>query len=62
MPNSFKHVFVSNLSKDNPQAFDDLLKCGFGDRSLSETFCTIHEDLITEHFKKESKGTARHYR
>ena len=48
------------FSRDNAQAFDDLLKYGFG--SSGETFSTIHRDLVTEHFNKESKETAGSYR
>ena len=28
--NSFQHAFLNNLSKDRPQAFNDLLKYRFG--------------------------------
>ena len=60
--NLFQHVFLSNLSKDNLSVFDDLLKYRFGATSLGETFSTIHGDLVTEHFNKESKGTTGPYR
>ena len=60
--NSFQHVFLSNHSKGNPQAFDDLLKYRFGATSLGETFSTIHEDLVAENFNKESKGKTGPYR
>ena len=60
--NLFQHVFLSNLSKDNLSVFDDLLKYRFGAISLGETFSTIHGDLVTEHFNKESKRTTGPYR
>ena len=40
--NSFEHVLLSNLSKDNPKAFDDLLKDRFGATSLCETFSAVY--------------------
>ena len=60
--NSFQHVLLSNLSKDNPKAFDDLLKDRFGATSLGETFSAVYRDLNTEYFNKESKGMAGSYR
>ena len=48
--------------KNNPEAFDDLLKYILGAISLGETFSTIHGDLVTEHFNKKSKGTTETYR
>ena len=60
--NSFEHVLLSNLSKDNPKAFDDLLKDRFGATSLGETFSAVYRDLVTEYFNKESKGMAGSYR
>ena len=59
--NSFQHAFLNNPSKDSPQAFDDLLKYGFGATSSGESFSTMHGDLVTECFNKESKGTAGTY-
>ena len=41
--NSFQHVLLSNLSKDNPKAFDDLLKDRFGATSLGETLVQFTE-------------------
>ena len=40
--NSFQHLFLNNLSKDNPRVFNDLLKYGFEATSLSETFSRVH--------------------
>ena len=41
--NSFEHVLLSNLSKDSPKAFDDLLKDRFGATSLGETLVQFTE-------------------
>ena len=53
--NSFQHVLLNNLSKDNPQVFHDLLKYRFGATSSGESFSAIRGDLLKEHFSKESK-------
>ena len=63
--NSFQHVFLGNHSKDNQQAFDDLLRYRFRAPSSGDgapTFNKIHGDLITEHFSKESKGRTGPFR
>ena len=60
--NSFQQEFLSNILQNSPQTFGDLLKHGFGATSSGETFSTIHGDLVTGHFNKESKGTAEPYR
>ena len=55
---SFQGVFLSYLSKENSQAFEDLLKYGFGAKSSGETSRKIHGNVVKKHFKEESKGTA----
>ena len=61
--NSFEHVFLKNLSKDNSETFDYRLRNGFGATSSIETFSTIHGYIdIKEHCHKKSKGTVGPYR
>ena len=58
----FHHIIprcLSQLSlKENPQSFKDLLKYGFGAKSSGETSRKIHGNVVKQHFKEESKGTA----
>ena len=56
--NSFQYVFLSNLSKDNQQAWCDILKYGFGATSSGEIFSEFCGDFVTEYFNKKYKGKA----
>ena len=40
----------------------DLISNGYDASSSGDSFSTIHGDLVTEHFNKETKGTARPFR
>ena len=51
--NSLQNVFMRNLSRSNPQAFNNLLQYRFGASSTGDPFRTIHGDLVKEHFNKE---------
>ena len=61
--NTYHHVFLTNLKNTNHQACTDLTKYGFGcTRTEKERFSTKHGDIETEHFNRETKGTAVPFR
>ena len=39
----------------------DLITNGHGALCFGDSFATIYRDLVTEHFNKETKGTAVHF-
>ena len=39
----------------------DLITNGHGALCFGDSFTTIYRDLVTEHFNKETKGTAVHF-
>ena len=59
---SFQHVYLDNLINTNRNAYEDLVKKGFGASITGQKFSTIHGDLITELFNKQTKGTAGPFR
>ena len=60
--NSYQHVYLTELAKTNPRALENLCVQGFGASPTGELFSSVHEDLVTEHFNRETKGTAGPFR
>ena len=59
---SYQHVYLDNLMRSNSRAHEDLMKRGFGASITGQKFSTIHGDLITELFNKQTKGTSGPFR
>ena len=59
---SYQHVYFRFLGKDKHPAFRDLKERGFGGSTGGEPFSSIHGDLITELFNKETKGAGGPFR
>ena len=59
---SYQHLYLSQLSTSNNEAYGDLMACGFGASISGQTFSSIHGDLVTEYFDKTTKGTAVPFR
>ena len=53
-----KHIYLKHLQTTNTNAFNDLCIQGYGATSTGDPFNAIHGDLVTEHFNRETKGTA----
>ena len=61
--NTYQHVLLSELRRTDSDSYQQLLKNGFGcTASGGGRFNTIHGDLETEHFNRETKGTAGPFR
>lgn len=61
--NTYYHVFMSNLKSTDNEAYQELVKFGFGCTHTNKgKFSTQHGDLTIEHFNKETKGTAGPFR
>ena len=54
---SYQHVSVRSMEQQNHPAIQNLKENGFGGSISGEPFSSIHGDLITELFNKETKGT-----
>ena len=50
----YQHVFLQNMSQENEQAFRQLSERGFGASLSGERFTSIHGDLVTELFNKQT--------
>ena len=48
--NSYQHVYLTEVAKTNPRAFENLCVHAFGASSTGELFSLVHGDLVTEHF------------
>ncbi len=59
---SYQHVYLRNLERQNHPAFIDMKERGIGGSISGATFCTLHGNLITELFNKQTKGTAGPFR
>ena len=59
---SYQHVFLQNMSAENEEAFQQLSERGFGASVSGERFTSIHGDLVTELFNKQTKDTAGPFR
>ena len=59
---SYQHVFLQNMSQENEQAFRQLSEKGFGASLSGKRFTSIHGDLVTELFNKQTKDTAGPFR
>ena len=46
----------------NPRAYNDLMERGFEASITGQKFSSIHGDLITELFNKQTKGTSAPFR
>ena len=56
-------MFILEVYKPkNHPAYNNLLLLGFGTSLPGGTFSSVHGDLITEYFNKETKGTAGPFR
>ena len=58
--NTFRHVLLTTMQQNNEDAFTHLLK--YEETSTGLPFSAIHGDLVTEHFNRETKGTAGPFR
>ena len=59
---SYQHVYLESLRSNDHPSFKDLLLLGFGASRSGDTFSSVHGDLITEFFNKETKSTAGPFR
>ena len=59
---TYQHVYLESLRSVGHPAFDDLVSLGFGASRSGDSFSSVHGDLITEYFNKETKGTAGPFR
>ena len=60
--NTYQHVYLNDLLRKDKSVAKDVISNGYGASSSGESFSTIHGDLVTEHFNKETKGTAGPFR
>ena len=60
--NTYQHVLLSSMQRNNEDGFKDLSIYGHGSTSTGLPFSAIHGDLVTEHFNRETKGTAGPFR
>ena len=60
--NTYQHVYLNNLLRKDKIVAKDVISKGYGASSSGDSFSTIHGDLVTEHFNKETKGTAEPFR
>ena len=59
---SFQHVYLRSLEEQSYPAFGELKTKGLGGSIGGKPFSSIHGDLMTELFNKETKGTAGPFR
>ena len=59
---SYQHVFLRELQRNNHPAFRDLVVHGYGANISGQRFASIHGDLVTELYNRETKGTAGPFR
>ena len=59
---SYQHVYLRSLQQEGHPAFDEMKLKGFGASIGGDKFSSIHGDLVTELFNKETKGTAGPFR
>ena len=61
--NSYQHIYLTNMKNNGDEAIKDLTTHGFGCTTSDKAhFATKHGDLETEHFNRETKGTAAPFR
>ena len=60
--NCYQNVFLRNLQQTSHPAFEELELKGLGGSLTGEPFSSIHGDLMTELFNRETKGTAGPFR
>ena len=60
--NTYQHVLLNSMQRNNEDGFKDLSIYGHGSTSTVLSFSAIHDDLVTEHFNRETKGTAGPFR
>ena len=60
--NTYQHAYLLDLKNSNHPAFNELRNKGMGGSITGEKFSSIHGDLVTELFNKETKGTAGPFR
>ena len=58
---SFQHVYIQDLRKTKPAAFNDLIDRGFGGCTRGRVL-QLEGDLITEIFNGQTKGTTGQFR
>ena len=59
---SYQHVFLRELQPNGHPAFKDLVNYGYGANLSGQKFASIHGDLVTELYNRETKGTAGPFR
>ena len=59
---TYQNSYLTWLKQTDHQAYNDLLERGMGGSISGDAFSTIHGDLITELFNKETKGTGGPFR
>ena len=59
---AFQHVNLQSLRKENKEEFNELKEKRFGASLTGDVFSTIHGDLVTELFNKDTKGTSGPFR
>ena len=59
---SFQDVYLRYMEEQSHPAFGELKAKGFGESIGGKPFSSIHGDLMTELFNKETKGTPGPFR
>ena len=59
---TYQHVYLNNLLRKDNSIVIDLITNGHGASSSGDLFSTIHGDLVTEYFNKQTKETAWSFR
>ena len=59
---SFQLVNLYSLTNEKKEQFNELKEKGFGASLTGDVFSTIHGDLVTKLFNKETKGTSGPFR
>ena len=60
--NTYQHVLLCSMQRNIEDGFKDLSIYVHGSASTGLRFSAIHGDLVTEHFNRETKGTAGPFR
>lgn len=59
---TYQHVLLNDHKKKNSDAFRDLVLRGFGASYSTNSFSTVHGDLVTEYFNRETKVSTGPFR
>ena len=54
----YQHHLLNDMKKKNTRAFQEIKLRGFGANYTGSKFASVHGDLVTEYFNRETKGKA----